>query len=113
MKDYLIGLLIIGLLTGGKMYEDRERDTLKAEVIKEKEQQREVEHLEIGFFWDEFNNQYIIDINGNAYTFTDLDLTYINEYEDLEELKPGIKEIVEEGENFKELKEEGGNYERN
>ena len=88
MKNFIIFITIISIFLGGKAYEKDERTKLINEVIREKEQQREIEHPETAFFWDEFNNQYIIDINGNAYTFTNLDLTYINEDEDLEEINP-------------------------
>lgn len=101
MKKIIIYLLVLSVFVGGKAYDTNTRNKAKNEALKEIEQEKEIEEPEAHFYYDEFNEQYIIDINGNAYTFQEIDIDFINEYEDLEEIKPGIREVVEDGENFK------------
>lgn len=101
MKKIIYIIIAITLIIA-KKHDIDSRQRIKNEVIEEKEKQ--LHFIEDNnLYFDEFNNQYIIDINGNAYTFTEKDIKYINEYEDLKDIKKGIKDIVENGKNYKQL----------
>lgn len=95
MKKFFIYLLIILMFVGGKAHDINTKNKAMFEARKEIEQEKEQKQKEDSeIYWDEFNQQYIIEIDGNAYTFTENQIKYINEVDDLEELKPIYKKIV-------------------
>lgn len=95
MKKIIIYLLIVLVFVGGKAYDTNTRNKAKFEARKELDQEKEQQENNI--YYDEFNSQFMIDINGELYTFNENQIKYINEVDDLEELEPIFKKVVEEG----------------
>ena len=95
MKKFIIYLLIVLVFVAGKTYDTNTRNKARNEALKEIEQEKEQQENQM--YWDEFNEQYIIEIDGDLYTFNENQIKYINEWDDLEGLKPIFKKVIEEG----------------
>lgn len=64
----------------------------KVHDINEEKSIKNIDYLQL--YYDEFNNQYIIDIEGEAFTIPSENEIFINEYDDFKTLNNKIVEIV-------------------
>lgn len=76
MKKIVYIILII-LTIYGKYYDTNKKNEIKNEVINEIENEKRLD-----LYYNEFNDTYIIKVNGDIYEKEYNDIIIINEYED-------------------------------
>lgn len=85
MKKLIIYVVLAATILTAKNYDVQRKNNLMNEVINEKEKT---------LYYNEFNDNYLLDDNGTIYIFEDGELKYINEFDDIEE-HPEVKPYVE------------------